>query len=277
MGERISIVYSVNEGYFSMIFLSALSIVRKSSVPVTFYIVTMDLRDLKETFCPVTEEQRAVMEEVIRQYGDHHVVLLDATALYRERLLHGKNHKNSYTPYAQGRLLLDGFDLPPHVVYLDSDIMCCGDVRDLLDVDIDAYEFAAVVDVMGKFWIARDYCNSGVMLMNMERMKETKLLLNACLLLQRKRMSFPDQSALNKLVQAKKVLPRRFNEQREIRPDTLFKHFCQGIKWLPFFKVYNYKQTQVKKVHKLKIHDFDDIYEQYRELAIHYGLKPLEE
>lgn len=86
-------------------------------------------------------------------------------------------------------------------------------------------------------------------------------------------MRLSDQDALNRCASKKLLLPRRFNEQRKICPDTVLKHFCRGIRWLPFFYVYNIKQTEREKVHKeLKITEFDDIYRQYDEIVAKYGL-----
>ena len=63
------------------------------------------------------------------------------------------------------------------------------------------------------------------------------------------------------------ILEDRFNEQRSIKPKTVVKHFNKGIKWFPFFHIYNYKQWQIDDVHKkLKIFMFDDIYDQYKKL-----------
>lgn len=66
----------------------------------------------------------------------------------------------------------------------------------------------------------------------------------------------------------------RFNEQRDIKKDTVVKHFCRGIFWLPFFHIYNIKQWERDAVHKrLKIHYYDDIYDQYDQLAKSYDLE----
>ena len=83
-----------------------------------------------------------------------------------------------------------------------------------------------------------------------------------------RRMIMPDQSALHRLGKRRMYLPRRFNEQRDIRDDTVIKHFCRGIRWLPFFHIYDIKQWEREKVHKsLKIAFFDDLYEEYDRLA----------
>ena len=75
----------------------------------------------------------------------------------------------------------------------------------------------------------------------------------------------PDQSALNFLCTAKLVLPYRFNEQRDIKDDTVFKHFCMGFKRRGIIITsYNYKQWHRNEVHeKLGIHHVDDIYERF--------------
>ena len=276
MSSPLQVAYCGNDKVFPLILLSALSAARHTEGPIAFYLMTMDLTDMDARYTPITEAHRAILEEAVRAHCEEsRALLLDGREFYL-RFLHGKNTKNHYTPYAMGRLLLPKFGLEGRILYFDSDIMCCRSLAAFREVDLKGYEFAAVLDHMGKFWIRRDYCNSGVMLINLDRVKETGLFERACERVRSRRMAFPDQSALNDLVKQKLILPRRFNEQREVREDTVVKHFCRGIKWLPFFKVYNYKQTEVKNVHeKLGITCFDDVYQEYDLLAEKYGLSPL--
>lgn len=275
---RVNVCYCGNEKVFPLILLSVLSIVKYTSCAVTVYVLTMDLSEKNERFTPITQTQLQALKEVLKgRNAENDAFLLDVKNEYLNLLDKGKNSKNHYTPYAQGRLLLTEFDLPERVIYMDSDVMCCSDLSQFLDVDIENYEFAAVLDHMGKFWIKRDYCNSGVMYLNLKRIKQTKLLSRARELVNTKRLVFPDQTALNRLVEKKLILPRKFNEQRAICDDTVLKHFCKGIKWLPFFRVYNYKQSDIKSVHnKLHTNKFDDIYEQYGALARKYAFVLLE-
>ena len=272
----LQVAYCGNDKVFPLILLSALSAARHTEVPILFHIVTMDLSDLNPRYTPITEAQRAILEEGVQAWNSQSRVVLHDGREHYFRLLHGKNTKNSYTPYAMGRLLLPQFGLEGRVIYFDSDVMVRRSLTAFDEIALDGYEFAAVLDHMGKFWIRSDYCNSGVMLINLGRVRETGLFGRACERIRRRRMAFPDQAALNALVVDKLILPRRFNEQRDIREDTVVKHFCRGIKWLPFFKVYNYKQNEVDKVHgKLGITCFDDVYADYDRLAEKYGLAPL--
>ena len=275
---RIHICICGNRKVFTSVLLTMLSIAEFTSEPVAVHLLTMDLSELDSRFLPVTEDERVILEEALQSGNPaSSVALLDGRAAYM-RLLHGgKNEKNHYTPYAMGRLLLTEFDLPDTVLYIDSDVMCCADLAALYEIDLEGYEFAASLDVMGKFWIRRDYCNSGVMLINLKEARRTHLFERARERVCKRRMAFPDQTALNRLVKKKRILPRRFNEQRAVRKDTVLKHFCQGIRWLPFFKVYNIKQYEVGKVHRnLKITHFDGVYRNYQTLAEKYGLMQLQ-
>lgn len=267
--ERVSICYCGNAKVFPMILLSALSVADKTKSPVTVTMITMDFTELDKAFTPISERQCEILQNALgARNPQHRAVLVRADEQYRSRLQGGKNEKNYYTPYTLLRLLLPELGVPDKTLYLDADVMCLSDVAELYETDLSAYEFAAVRDHMGKHFYGRDYFNAGVMLFNLQKCRETGFFERATHLIMHKKMMLNDQDAFNKSATAKLLLPRRFNEQRAIHGDTVLKHFCRGIRWLPFFKVYNIKQTQRDKVHKqLKITEFDDIYRQYDEIA----------
>ena len=267
--SEISVCYSGNRRVFPGLLLSALSLAKYTARPLHLYILSMDLREANANFLPFTQAQIALLEEVLREKNtDSRVTYIDMTERFRASLAGGKNAANYYTPYAQLRLFLSEIEgAPDKLIYLDVDTMCLGDIGQLYDIDVEGYEYAAVRDHMGKFWISPTYCNSGVLLLNMPRLRETELLARCRDYIAKRRLTMPDQTALHRLHGCKLILPRRFNEQRKPREDTVVKHFCRGIRWFPFFHIYNYKQWERDKVHKkLKLFCFDDIYEQYDRL-----------
>lgn len=269
--ETIHLCYCGNKKVFPMILMSLLSITEHTVAPVTAYLVTMDLTEADAAYLPISESQRAIAESVLQKKNPlSRVAVIDAKEAYKKRFSDSRNEKNAYTPYAQLRLLLDEFETPDKLIYLDVDVMCCADLSSLWNTDVEGHEFGAVKDYMGSFWINRRYCNSGVLLLNMKLIRETKFFERAIGYIRTHRMMMPDQTALNKLAKNKLFLPRRFNEQRGIRSDTVLKHFCRGIKWYPFFFiVYNYKQTERENVHKkLGIYEFDRVYQMYDEIAL---------
>lgn len=250
--------------------MSALSLAKTSSDSLHLIILSMDLSEKNPAFLPYSQNQLDVLDRTLKKYhGESYCEQIDVTALYKENLMHGKNQKNGYTPYAMLRLFLDVLpDIPDKLIYLDVDTVCTGDIKQLYDVDMQGVEFAAVRDYMGSFWIHKNYCNSGVMLLNMEEIRKSGLFEKARRNIVKRSMIMPDQSSLNKFAVAKKYLPRRFNEQRDRRPDTVVKHFCKGIRYLPFFHIYNVKQWDRENVRKkLKIDWMEDIYDEYDQIV----------
>ncbi len=278
----IPVCYSGNKRVFEGLTLSVLSVLKHTKRPITVYVMTMDLTEQDPKFEAISDAQIEALDTIIKEYNpDNSVIKLDATEEFKREFDKSKNKKTNYTPYTLLRLLLDCFDVPRKIAYLDIDTMVCDDLAELYDIDLKDCEFAASRDVVGSHWVnlgfAPDYCNAGVLLLNIERMKETGLFAKTRKRVLKRRMFMPDQSALNFLAVRKMVLPYRYNEQRKIKPDTVVKHFCKGFKWYgPFFTLYNYKQWDRENVHeKLKIHDFDDIYELYDSLSDRFGFENL--
>ena len=146
-------------------------------------------------------------------------------------------------------------------------MMANGDIAELYNTDISEYEYAAVREKYGSKLIALDYINAGMLLLNMKKIKETKLLEKARELIRTKKMLFADQDAVYKSTTKKLLLPRKFNEQAWFnKKDTVICHFCKRMLWWPYPRTENYKQWNVEEVHKiLKCHAFDADLNEYLE------------
>ena len=270
----INVCYSGNKKIFEGLLLAVLSLASVTQEELKVHILTMDLHDENPNFLPFSDEQIALLDKIVKEKNPNsQVVKIDVTKEYVQELRDGKNHHNGYTPYATLRLLLDLVpNMPDKMIYMDIDTMCVSDIKQLDDVDIEGYDFGATKDYMGRFWINRHYCNSGVMTMNLKQIKENGLFVKCRRKVNKTKMLMPDQTALNKYGK-KKYLPFKFNGQRKIKENTVVKHFCKGIVFfLPFgMHIYNIKQWQREKVHKsLKIFRFDDLYERVDQLKIDY-------
>lgn len=121
------------------------------------------------------------------------------------------------------------------------------------------------LDYYGKWFfknkkIKFNYINSGVLLLNLKKIRETELFKKARELCKNKKMFMPDQSSINKLSVNKKIEKRKYNEQRKLKEDTVFQHFTTSFRLLPFFHKVTIKPWNIEKVHKrLKIFEYDDI------------------
>jgi lipopolysaccharide biosynthesis glycosyltransferase len=264
----ISLLYAGNERVFDGLLISCLSVAKHASEAVTVYVLTMDYTDKNPAYTPLTEEQCAFIEGILREkHPDSRVVRCDVGALYRTYLAGNPNEETSYTPYTLLRLLIDRIDLlPDKVLYLDTDTVFADDPAELFHLPLDGCEMGAVRDRYGCHFFGVNYCNAGVLLLNLAELRRTGALSKAAALCARKKIFLSDQSALNKAVGRKKILPRRFNEQKELRPDTLIRHFSMTICWFPFH-TRNIKPWDVEQLHEvLHLYAFDDIIDTYRAL-----------
>ena len=269
----INIVYAGNKAVYKGILLSVMSMIKTCKEPIKIFLLSMDLVEQNPNYKSITKEQTNFLTKIMKNVNsESEAVLVDVGPIYNDLFKDSKNKNSEYTPYTLNRLFLDMIDyIPDKIVYIDADTMIVNDISELYNVNMDGYEYAAALDYMGKFWISPTYTNNGVLVMNIKLMRETGMLEKSRELVRTKWMKMPDQTAMYKSVTSKKYIEGKFNEQRDIKPDTVVKHFCKGIKWTPFFHIYNIKQWDIDNVHKkLKIHDFDDIYDIYQQLCEKY-------
>ena len=259
----INVLLTGDKNVFRGVALCVLSILKYTKEAVTFHIMTIGVpwgncEALKE------EDFDTIYKVVKSIRPDCKMKYYDVSESFVSHFESSPNKKPVYSPASMTRLLLtDYIKDADRLIYLDCDTMAVSSLEAFNDIDIDEYEMAVSLDYMGHRWVKKDYFNSGVLYINMNKVRETKLFERAIELLKKKRFYFADQSALYHSAKKLLYIPWRFNEQRSIKQDTVIKHFNKGIRKFPFY-VYNVKQWDVKKVHSfLHIHYFDDIYQEY--------------
>ena len=266
----INLLYCGNEKVFDGVFTSALSMVKRLQKPrpIRIYLHTMSLTRLKKDYLPITSEQANFIQNRLQKFNpDTQVFLCDVTKLY-ETHLHKNANENCYcSPYTLLRLLADLTDLPDKVLYLDADIMANKDVSALYDTDVEGVCYAAARDYYGKFLVNPRYINAGVLLLNLQRIRNTGLFARARALLQSKKLPFADQSAPIRSTRKgeRKLLSQRFNDQKRLYKNTVLRHFSRRLFWLPYPHTENIKQWQVDRVYqRFGYRQFDDIYVEYQ-------------
>lgn len=198
--------------------------------------------------------------------------------LYEKEFANCANENAYCTPYTLLRLLADLVpNMPSKLLYLDIDMMIGDDIVKLYNIDVSDYEYAAVKEKYGSWLIRPDYINAGMLLLNMEKIKETGLLKKARNLIKTKKMLFADQDAIFRATTNKLLLPRIFNEQSKFnKEDTVVCHFCKRLMFLPYPHTENFKQWNVEEVHKvLKCHSFDEDLEEYLKLKEKYNTEKI--
>ena len=263
----MNILLCGNEKVFDGALTELISICNKTKEPVNCYIFTAELTRIKPQYTAIKDEQIEFLNKVVKSKNNkNNVKKIDVTEIYEKEFGHCKNETAYCTPYTLLRLLADLIpDMPDKLLYLDIDMMVADDISKLYDTNISNYEYAAVKEKYGSIFIWPDYINAGMLLLNMKKIKETKLLEKARNLITTKKMLFADQDAIYRSTTKKLLLPRIYNEQSKFnKSDTVICHFCKRLVYKPYPHTENIKQWNIDKVHKIyKCHAFDKDLEEY--------------
>ena len=117
-----------------------------------------------------------------------------------------------------------------------------------------------------------------MLLLNLAKIKETKLFEKCRDMCQNEEMFMPDQSAINKIATLKNIQPRKYNEQKKLHKDTVFQHFTTSFRFFPWLHTLTIKPWQIDRVHnELKIQEYDDIFEEYNKIVTNMNIVRLEQ
>lgn len=273
----INLLLCGNNKVFDGALTELISITNTTKESINCYILTMDVSRIKPEYIPINDEQVNFLNKVVQSKNENNkVIKIDVTDLYENEFGHGKNENAYCTPYTLLRLLADLVpEIPEKILYLDIDMMVAKDISELYNIDISEYEYAAVREKYGSIFIRPDYINAGMLLLNMKKIKETKLLEKARKLIKKRKLIFADQDAIFWSTSKKLLLPRKYNEQSKFnRKDTVICHFCKRLMFRPYPHTENFKQWQIEDIHReLKCYAFDKDLNEYINLKKEYELQ----
>lgn len=277
----INILLCGNQKVFDGALSELISITNKTKEAITCYIFTMDVSRIKPEYTCIEDEQVEFLDQVVKNKNpENKIIKVDVTNIYEREFANCANETAYCTPYTLLRLLADLVPgMPDKLLYLDIDMMANDDISPLYHTDIEEYEYAAVKEKYGCWLIRPDYINAGMLLLNMKKIKETKLLEKARERIKTKKMLFADQDAIYWSTTKKKIIPRIYNEQSKFnKKDTIICHFCKRLMFLPYPHTENYKQWNIEEVHKvLKCYYFDKDLDEYLKLKEEYNTRMKEE
>ena len=269
----INIVFSGNYKVFDGIMINLLSLIKHTRRSVCVYILTMDLKKYNKDFIPINMKKVHFLEKILKEVNQNRkVIKIDLTEKFLKDYEDSYVLKSEFTPYALLRLYIDIIDkMPNKVIYLDTDTIINNDLNELYNIDISKYELGVVKDLFNWFYIYRwkycknkeSYFNFGVLLINVEKINETKLFTRAREFLKTHKRHYMDPDALNFLVKNKIMLPEKFNVKDKYYDEIVVHHFCNVRKKGNWF--HRTKPWEVNIVKK-RMHAYDDILDKYLEL-----------
>ncbi len=265
----INVLYCGDKNVLNGLIISTLSLAKQSSQPLNIIVFTMRMRGYREI------PQRSIdeLDKLLKTKNPkNQIKLIDVTDEF-ESDKPSANVKNLFSPYCLLRLYADLVEgLPKKLLYLDTDVVALKDPNELFKMDNSEYEIMGAVDYYGQHWIRtslfeKNYMNSGVLLLNMDLVRQSGLLRKTRRRIRHVKMLLPDQTSLNIYSKRKKLIDRKFNEQKQENDETVFRHFSTTFRFWPVFHTQKIKPWDVEKLHKvLKCHAFDDILEEYEQV-----------
>lgn len=265
----IKILYNSNRKMLKGMILSIMSILKHNKEPLDISILTMDLQNIKPSYKRIEEEDRLLIEKIIKNVNiENSVRVFDMSKYYTNDF--GNKDILHYTPYAILRLYMQNIECLKNeekLLYLDCDTMVNKSLKSLMSIDISNYDLAAVKDQGGKKYFFKDFYNSGVLLINMINCVKHNTFNKALDDYKKNKYKFPDQTAINRTCKSILEIDKKFNHQLSFnKKKTVIKHFCQRPLFIPPYAL-NIKQWQFRKVHTiLNIRAFDDIFKEYKQL-----------
>ncbi len=255
--------------------IAVASLLRHTDDVLNIWVLTMEITTDNQQFFPVSDRTIQYLDTYVKEKNPKNsVTLMDITDLFKSELPEA-NMETRFTPYCMLRLFIDEIDgMPDRILYLDNDVICRRNLKPFYWQDMDGYEVAGVLDYYGKWFFRRhfyrmDYLNSGVLLLNMNMIRETGLFEKCRQRCKDKRMFMPDQTAINKLAISKKRCHRRFNEQRRLHRNTVVQHFTTSFRFFPWLHTLTVKPWDVERVHReLKLYEYDDILREYENMKM---------
>jgi len=268
----MNILYSGDGNIADGVLISCISLARCVRKRFNVYILTASFEYNGEKKEALGTEFADFLERYLKERGsDVTVTLINISEKFQNEIPTA-NMDTRFTPGCMLRLFADEVDLLPNrILYLDNDVICRGDFSPFYDQQMGKNELAGVLDHYGGWFFRqkiykRDYINSGVLLLNLSKIRESGLFRRARQMCMTKKMFMPDQSALNKLCKNKIICPRKYNEQRRLRSDTVFQHFTTSFRFFPYFHSVTVKPWHIDRMHnELKLHEYDGLLVEYQE------------
>lgn len=269
----MNILYCGDINIIDGLIISILSLLKNTDEELHIYVFTMNYESKEKKYKSMPKEYIDELDKIVKNKNKNNFVkLLDITEIVN-KCLPLANINTIFTPFCMLRLYADEVkELPSKILYLDNDVVCLKNPNELYNMDNTNYEIIGVLDYYGrkiykKNLFKEHYINSGVLLLNLDLIRETGLFEKCRKKCKKTKMLLPDQSAINMYVKHRLIVDSRYNDQKRITQNTVFRHFTTTFKFFPVFKTQKIKPWNIDKLHNvLKVYVIDDILEEYKKI-----------
>lgn len=270
MKETMNIVYSGDDGYQDALLISALSLCKHNpDRPIHLYFLTGDFPEINSSFISLKEGSARRIGSYCQKYNPHvSYDIIDCTKIYNQYLSHNANKKSRYSVYAMLRLFLDQLSgIPDRILYLDGDTVVMKPIDELYDTELGDHDIGMVQDAVGHKYFGRHYCNSGVLLADIARLRKDRNFEKALDYMAHHHLFMPDQTSINRTMKNSiLMLDKKYNEQKATDEETVIRHYCKVFHLFPYIHVSDYKPWRCDEFEKKFKDENRDIAEEYRKI-----------
>lgn len=229
----INLLFCLDKKCFDGLLITLLSAAKTTKHPLNVFLATGSFKTKKKDFFAFEKEQALFVEKVIQKYNPQSkITLLDLSEEVISIFGKSPNFHGKFSPLSMIRLLADYHpEFGDKLLYLDVDLVVTGDLYTVFSESLGDKDIGMVKDEVGSYWLGKNYCNSGVLLMDLAKLRENHHFDLVRHKINHNRYFMPDQTALNRgMKKYKKILSPRYNDQHYLHPDTVIRHYCQWIK-----------------------------------------------
>ena len=159
----------------------------------------------------------------LREYFDVEIEIINYNNFFSEYIQLKENYEVYFTKAALIRLFFSKIIKEDKILYLDTDAIVLQDISELWNTDITNYYVAGVIDkglyncldYLDLNGIPDDSINSGVMLMNLAKIRKGKIDDLFIKEINKKKYRYPDQDVINKVCKDKILfISNEYNSSR---------------------------------------------------------------
>ena len=210
----MNIVYHSSDGFADITGVSIVSLLEnnKQTEDISLFYISKDL----------TNENKLIIKNLVNEYGAT-IEFIDMPNWSEKFNVQLSTTLKRWLGYGYNRLFITEL-LPENikrVIYLDSDTVIEGSLKEIWEMDLDGYYEAAVDDCLSKKYrkmvhLSNEgtYCNSGMLVLNLEKFRQDNVIqvFLDFINLHKGFFVYNEQTILNSVFENKiKILPLKYN------------------------------------------------------------------
>ena len=198
----MNILYCGDRNIKKGLILSILSLIKNVDEDLCIYILTINAEVNNKNIEGIRyEDIDGVLDDLKQKNPNNFIKIFDITQEFNKEIPF-ENMETRFTPCCMLRLYADTInELPNKILYLDNDVICRKNPFEFYNQNLDDTELVGVLDYYGKWFFKNnlfkfDYLNSGVLLMNLDKIRKEQSFYKCRKLCQNTKMFMPSRLSM---------------------------------------------------------------------------------